>query len=408
MAKFPSLTFTAAGTQMLVQAQNGHTLTFTSGKLGNGVLSDSDDITKFTDLKSAKMTLPITSKDDSNPEKLVLTFDASNTSLEGGFVSRELGIFAKLDSGDEQLYAYSNAGNNYDYIPSKDTPTDENRLVVSIVVSSSANINVQVDGSIVYVHKSDVEDMISAHDSNASAHANGIAGKSTGLKTARNLKVNLASANAQSFNGTGDATGIGVSGILPVANGGTGVNSLANLNLSSTIADTKTPTSDTDTIRNQLSELANRIKAATGASGWKSNPATTLASLATLVSNLASGSDVTWSGTKFTNAKLGISGVIDTNGYVSFGPNFGGLIIQWIVTKNENNTWPISFTKCVGVIPSLCVALEETESFVKSVYGYRGGIKFSETGFSTWYDRNSNGDVVHDINMRFFGIGVIK
>lgn len=81
---------------------------------------------------------------------------------------------------------------------------------------------------------------------------------------------------------------------------------------------------------------------------------------------------------------------------------------QWIVTKNENNTWPISFTKCVGVIPSLCVALEETESFVKSVYGYRGGIKFSETGFSTWYDRNSNGDVVHDINMRFFGIGVIK
>uniref|UniRef100_UPI0026E03F8F phage tail-collar fiber domain-containing protein n=1 Tax=uncultured Dialister sp. TaxID=278064 RepID=UPI0026E03F8F len=172
MAKFPSLTFTAAGTQMLVQAQNGHTLTFTSGKLGSGVLSDSDDITKFTDLKSAKMTLPITSKDDSNPEKLILTFDASNTSLEEGFVSRELGIFAKLDSGDEQLYAYSNAGNNYDYIPSKDTPSDENRLVVNLVVSSSANISVQIDKSIVYTHKSDVEEMIAAHDASDTAHEN--------------------------------------------------------------------------------------------------------------------------------------------------------------------------------------------------------------------------------------------
>lgn len=301
MAKFQSLTFTEAGTQMLVQAQSGHTLTFTSGKLGSGVLADSDDITKFTDLKSAKMTLPITSKDDSNPEKLILTFDASNTSLEEGFVSREIGIFAKLDSGDEQLYAYSNAGNNYDYIPSKDTPTDENRLVVSIVVSSSASISVQVDGSIVYVHKSDVENMISTHDAATGAHSA----------------------------------------------------------LASTVNDTLVPTSDSGIIRNQLSQLANRIKAATGASGWKENPATTLASLATLVSNLSSGSDVTWSDKKFTNTKLGISGLIDSNGYVSFGPNFGGLIIQWGTgaTDIDNGymvTFPLSFAKvpCSFAIPS--------------------------------------------------------
>lgn len=160
MAKFPNLTFTSQGTQMLVQAQNSHTLTFTCGKLGSGVLVDSDDISKFTDLKSPKMTLPIVSADDSNPEKIVLTFDTSNSELEQGFVSREIGIFAKLDNGSETLYAYSNAGNNYDYIPSKDTPSDENRLVVNLVVSSSANISVLIDKSIVYTHKSDVEKMI--------------------------------------------------------------------------------------------------------------------------------------------------------------------------------------------------------------------------------------------------------
>lgn len=170
MAKFANLTFTSQGTQMLVQAQNSHTLTFTCGKLGSGVLADSDDISKFTDLKSPKMTLPIVSVDGSNKEKLVLTFDTSNTELEEGFVSREIGIFAKLDNGSERLYAYSNAGNNYDYIPSKDTPSDENRLVVNLVVSSSANISVQIDPSIVYVHKSDVEDMLATHNASGTAH----------------------------------------------------------------------------------------------------------------------------------------------------------------------------------------------------------------------------------------------
>ena len=170
MAKFANLTFTSQGTQMLVQAQNSHTLTFTCGKLGSGVLADSDDISKFTDLKSPKMTLPIVSVDDSNEEKLVLTFDTSNTELEEGFVSREIGIFAKLDNGAETLYAYSNAGNNYDYIPSKDTPSDENRLVVNLVVSSSANISVKIDKSIVYTHKSDVEEMIATHDASDTAH----------------------------------------------------------------------------------------------------------------------------------------------------------------------------------------------------------------------------------------------
>lgn len=130
--------------------------------------------------------------------------------------------------------------------------------------------------------------------------------------------------------------------------------------------------------------------------------------LTTAISAITALETNSWFG-QLLKMALTASGVkynIAQNGYVCFGSFFGGLIIQWIVSKDERNTWPISFTRCVGVIPSLCVASEATESFVKSVYGYRGGIKFSETGFSTWYDRNSNGDVVHDVKMRFFGIGL--
>lgn len=160
MAQFPKLKFTNDGMEMLIKAQNGHSLTFTCAKLGSGSLEDSDDITTFTDLKAPKMTLPIVLADDSRKEKISLTFNASNADLDEGFISRELGVFAKLDDGPEKLYAYSNAGNNYDYIPNKDTPTDENRLVIDLIVSSNAEINVLIDGSIVYVTRKDVENML--------------------------------------------------------------------------------------------------------------------------------------------------------------------------------------------------------------------------------------------------------
>lgn len=74
---------------------------------------------------------------------------------------------------------------------------------------------------------------LDAHNRNAWAHANGISGKSTGLKTGRNLKVNLESPYNAVFDGTADATGIGVSGILPVANGGTGKRNLGEVNVGS-------------------------------------------------------------------------------------------------------------------------------------------------------------------------------
>ena len=170
MAQFPTLTFTEAGLQMLIQAQSGHTLKFTKGKLGSGILTDSDNIVKFTDLKTPKMTLPITKVDDSNKELLVLTFDTGNTSLEEGFISRELGIFAQLDNGTETLYAYSNAGNNYDYMPNKDTPVSQSRLEVEIICSTSANVQIVIDKSIMYTTREDVDEMIATHDASDTAH----------------------------------------------------------------------------------------------------------------------------------------------------------------------------------------------------------------------------------------------
>ena len=299
MAQFPALQFTKQGLQMLIQAQNTHTITFTSGKLGSGVLGNGDDPGTFTDLKEPKMTLPITNVDDSNPEKLVLTFDASNTELEKGFISRELGVFAKLDNGAEMLYAYSNAGNNYDYIPNKDTPSDENRIVVNLVVNSSANISVTIDKSIVYVHQDDVEKMINKHDNDADAH------KSLAL----------------------------------------------------TINDALAPTADKNTLTNLLSNLANMLTKVTGQDSWMKGPA---ASIAAILSNLQNNLAVNWDGNKFTVPALGISGLMAQNGYVNFGKLVGGLIIQWGITKNSRGkgtiVFPITASKIVICIQHMGIS----------------------------------------------------
>ena len=71
----------------------------------------------------------------------------------------------------------------------------------------------------------------SDHEKASDAHANGIAGNAgsaTKLATARTIQTNLASTAAASFNGTTNVTP-GVTGTLPVGNGGTGQSSLANV-----------------------------------------------------------------------------------------------------------------------------------------------------------------------------------
>lgn len=51
------------------------------------------------------------------------------------------------------------------------------------------------------------------------------------LKTAQTLQVALGSTAGQSFDGSADATSIGVSGILPPAHGGTGTNNLLQVHV---------------------------------------------------------------------------------------------------------------------------------------------------------------------------------
>lgn len=142
-----------------------------------------------------------------------------------------------------------------------------------------------------------------------------------------------------------------------------------------TVDGNKKPTSDTTDLMTLLSNIATMIKQNKGTPDWKADPATNLATLATLASNLASGSDVKWAGQKFTNTKLGITGLIATNGYICFGKNFGGLILQWGYLMHDNTKWsftskplPISYTSFgIGVAANEISSDEVTSDIMISV-----------------------------------------
>lgn len=328
MAKFPKLKFTDAGSKMLIQAQNNHTLTFTGAKLGSGVLETADDFTKFTDLKSPKMSLPIVKVDDSSSEKISLTFNTSNTSLEEGFVCRELGVFAKLDDGSETLYAYSNARNDYDFIPSKDTPTDENRLVVDLVVSSSADVTVLVDGSIVYAHMSDLDDRLQ-------------------VTTTANKPASM------------DEKGLWVE----IKDGLKSI--LHRWNKTTKSYDTLHPETESAQITD-----------------WHSGIMVSLASttLGTVVSAVTTDSVLG----KLIKLLLDASGVkylIDTNGYVCFGSLFGGLIIQWgnfgFIDSGTFVNMPLSANPLQVVVVDM--NNKDNNSLCMSTLDYTNG-KFKVTG----------------------------
>ena len=111
-----------------------------------------------------------------------------------------------------------------------------------------------------------------------------------------------------------------------------------------TINDTVVPTSDSAPTATILNNIANMLKNISGETGWKSVPAK---SLAALVSALSTGITVAADGT-FSNPTLGITGLMAQNGYICFGPNFGGLILQWgNGTGGSALAFPIEFTTTV-------------------------------------------------------------
>lgn len=173
MAQYPGITLTNAGINMIAESQaSGTALIFTNLKMGDGKLSDGEDIKALTAVKNPLLTALVSSYINQGDGQIKARYVVSNSGLTTGFFAREIGIYAKLGTnGAEQLYAYTNAGNLSDYIPDKSTPVDEQIIDIYIVVSNASGVTVVTDSSIVYMTKKDLDEHKAAADSHAPAFA---------------------------------------------------------------------------------------------------------------------------------------------------------------------------------------------------------------------------------------------
>ena len=159
---FDVLKLTNAGRDMLTQGRAGHIITFTKVVIGDGTATGSA-IDSLTAVKSAKLTLPIAKSETVHAGQMRLQFRVSNSLVNTSFYFREIGLMAKVDDGQEKLYAYTTCGDKAKLVYDKTYPIQEKIINIDTVTDNAVNVKVILDLSIMYATKKDIVDMIKPH-----------------------------------------------------------------------------------------------------------------------------------------------------------------------------------------------------------------------------------------------------
>ena len=183
MSDYGRIVTTNQGKNMVTESIRTHSaIIFTKISLGDGLLNGETTET-MTGLKHRLMDGNVPKINHLGNGEIEAVSTVSNSELTAGFFARELGLFAKLgEEGEEQLFAYTNAGSNASYIP-PNTSVDEKMLGIQLGVGDAiVQVNYQ---SHLYITYEQLEDGIAHHNSDENAHG--------GLL--QNLKSQLATHN---------------------------------------------------------------------------------------------------------------------------------------------------------------------------------------------------------------------
>lgn len=168
MSDYGRIVTTNQGKNMVTESiRTKSAIIFTKISLGDGLLNG-ETIETMTGLKHRLMDGNVPKINHLGNGEIEAVSTVSNSELTAGFFARELGLFAKLgEEGEEQLFAYTNAGSNASYIP-PNTSVDEKMLGIQLGVGDAiVQVNYQ---SHLYITYEQLEDGIAHHNSDKNAH----------------------------------------------------------------------------------------------------------------------------------------------------------------------------------------------------------------------------------------------
>ena len=149
MSYFKGLKLTKLGEQLIAKA-NANTdeiITIKRAELGAGEISSDDEIKNLTGLKNkwqdvSIADIKVTGENETN---VLIELQFNNKHLLEDKIFRELGIYASGKDGTEILFAYSNAGENYDYIPIASNNPQSFIINIFITITSDVEVNANID-----------------------------------------------------------------------------------------------------------------------------------------------------------------------------------------------------------------------------------------------------------------------
>lgn len=143
---------THLGQTMLARQAAGETLTFTSIKIGDGIIAEGTNILLLTGLVNPVKSVDITEILVKNSINTEIKYTFSNEGFETPKAISEIGVYAKIGNESEQLYAYADKSDNIDNVPAFSSDTLVHRISsVIMLVSNASNVKVELDETIVYV-----------------------------------------------------------------------------------------------------------------------------------------------------------------------------------------------------------------------------------------------------------------
>lgn len=167
----PGMRLTRAGRLLLAKALTGKELKFLYVEIGDGDFDyDTESVADLEALRNTKMTLPLTNVTVQGDGTAYVQAHLSNAEVYDGFPAREHGVFARdPDTGEDILFSYRNAGDDYDFIPANTASAAKNLYWEYIVeIQDAENVTALLDLSVAYVGMEDFK----AHINSKIPHPN--------------------------------------------------------------------------------------------------------------------------------------------------------------------------------------------------------------------------------------------
>ena len=229
----------------------------------HNILLDADNTTSAV-VDGAGITIEGGSGDDA-----AMVWDASSQGFRfklGSNLTRVYGSFQGDLVGSATSAATASTANVATNITTVANNSNNETVYPTFVDGATGQQSLETDTALHYNPSSNVL-TVGSVSGNLTGAVTGNASTATALATSRNLQVDLTSTSAQSFNGSANATSIGVSGVLPTANTAAKVTSIvagAGIDVSGATGDV-TVTAETATKSNAgIVELASSSETQTG------------------------------------------------------------------------------------------------------------------------------------------------